>query len=222
MACQLDALCECPTDADRHAALHELPKDLPETYERILDRINQRHGRVQRLVRHSLKLIAIEERKYKLTIAQLCQAVSIPDGRGSTLHQRGIVKDEEIARSCSSFIRRSTDGKFFEFSHFSVREYLQDSALLQRSDLAPYHISDREIYQSMAVQSLRFILLGNFDQHFSSDLRQEFYFMRQTCIDFPFYRFAAMHWPMLAHHAGATGTCLPLEILDRKSIFCIA
>lgn len=164
--------------------------------------------------RHSLKLIAIEERKYKLTIAQLCQAVSIPDERGSTLHQRGIVKDEEISRSCSSFIRRSTDGKFFEFSHFSVREYLQDSALLQRSDLAPYHISDREIYQSMAAQSLRFILLGNFDQHFSSDLRQEIQFMRKTCIDFPFYRFAAMHWPMLAHHAGATGTCLPLEILD--------
>ncbi|KAF7541307.1 hypothetical protein G7054_g743 [Neopestalotiopsis clavispora] len=173
VACQLDALCECPTDADRRAALQEMPKDLPETYERILHRINQRHGRVQRLAQLSLKLIAVEDSDFRLTIPQLCQAVSVPDSPGATLDEQAIVKDEEIARICSSFIRRSIDGKSFEFSHFSVREYLQDSYLLQRPDLALYHISDEKVYHAIAVQSLRFLLLKNFDRELSQELEEE-------------------------------------------------
>ncbi|ETS81450.1 hypothetical protein PFICI_06452 [Pestalotiopsis fici W106-1] len=218
VACQLDVLCECPTDADRRAALEELPRTLPETYERILHRINQRNGRVQRLVQLSLKLIAVEEDDFKLTIPQLCQAVSTPDEIGVTLDKEAIVRDEEISRSCSSFIRKSNDGRFFEFSHFSVREYLQDSSLLQRPDLALYHIADEKVYQITAIQSLRFLLLKNFDGPVSRDFEAEAWSMQKTCDEFPLYHFAAVTWPIMAHRAQAAGMAQSGMILDLEKV----
>lgn len=195
-----------------------MPKDLPETYERILHRINQRHGRVQRLARLSLNLIAVEEPDLILTISQLCQAVSTPDRPGATLEKQAIVKDEEISRICSSFIRKSIDGQFFEFSHFSVREYLQDSSLLQNPELALYHISNEKVYHTVAVQCLRFLLLGNFDREISQDFEEAALILKDTYDEFPLYRTAAEIWPLTAHRARDTGILQSSELFNLEKV----
>ncbi|KAF7533510.1 hypothetical protein G7054_g7020 [Neopestalotiopsis clavispora] len=171
VACQLDALGECVTDADRRAALYELPKTLPQTYERILGRVNQKRHSVQRLVRLTLHFLALQNRLFRLSAAQLCLAVSIPEQWGKQWDDSLLVTEQEITRACSSFLRKSADGQYFEFAHFSVREYLQDPALLERSDLRPYHVSEGDINDTVACQFLRFLHLKNFDRKPCRDLR---------------------------------------------------
>ncbi|KAL2693920.1 hypothetical protein Neosp_000488 [[Neocosmospora] mangrovei] len=58
VVCQLDYLCEFATDADRLNALKELPPTLPDSYRRLLERLNKRPVRVQRMVQMSLQFIA--------------------------------------------------------------------------------------------------------------------------------------------------------------------
>ncbi|ETS86024.1 hypothetical protein PFICI_04049 [Pestalotiopsis fici W106-1] len=163
VACQLDALGECITDADRRTALYELPKTLPETYERILVRVNQKRRSVQRLVQLTLRFLAIEHPIQLLTAAGLCHFVSVPEKSGTKWDISSVVTEQEVARACSSFLRKSADGRLFEFAHFSVREYLQNSSLLERPDLKPYHISKSSINDTVASQYLRFLQLKNFD-----------------------------------------------------------
>lgn len=66
----------------------------------------------------------------------------------------------------------------------------------------------------MAVQSLRFILLYNFGQQQSLDSDQELQRTEERCDDFPFYKFAPVHWPELAHRARSTSERQSSGILD--------
>ncbi|KAI0871719.1 hypothetical protein GGS24DRAFT_503531 [Hypoxylon argillaceum] len=139
VTCQLDYICGCPTDADRRAALQELPPTLHATYERMLRRLNRGNPRVQRIVQKCLQLIAIKS--VKIGIYHLRYAVSVPDTLTATLEEEHIIGEEEISFLCSSFIRKSEDGIQFEFSHFTVREYLERETLLNDCELAGYYLS---------------------------------------------------------------------------------
>ncbi|KAM0436823.1 hypothetical protein ACHAPT_002535 [Fusarium lateritium] len=77
VVCQLDYLCEFATDADRRNALKELPPTLPDSYRRLLERLNKRPARVQKMVQLSLQFIAFFPTR--LPIKALCQAVSTPE-----------------------------------------------------------------------------------------------------------------------------------------------
>lgn len=222
MACQLDALGECVTDADRRAALYELPKTLPQTYERILGRVNQKRHSVQRLVRLTLHFLALQDPQIRLSAAQLCLAVSIPEQLGIKWDDSLLVKEQEIARACSSFLRKSADGQYFEFAHFSVREYLQDSSLLERSDLRPYHVSNGAISDTVACQFLRFLHLKNFDKKPCRNCRN----LEDRCglctgkkKFFGIYRMAASFWPDLVFSIQKGGSQLSVELLElQKSL----
>jgi len=82
-----------------------------------------------------LRFIAFAEPK--LTIAQLQQAVSAPGAIGARLDGGSIIKEQEISRRCSSLIRKSDDEKYFEFAHFSVKEFLEDEAALAGTPTRP-------------------------------------------------------------------------------------
>lgn len=55
VACQIDHLCELPNDGARSKALDQLPRGLPETYDRILGRVLDRHEEIHRLVSMTLQ-----------------------------------------------------------------------------------------------------------------------------------------------------------------------
>ncbi len=58
MVCQLDHLCELPSDKQRREALKKLPEGLTETYLRILARVPKRN---RDLVRMTLQVLAFAE-----------------------------------------------------------------------------------------------------------------------------------------------------------------
>lgn len=138
----------------------------------------------------------------RLTIPQLQQAVSVPETPGALLGSSDLVSADEIARRCSSLIRKSEDGEAFEFSHFSVQEFLTDASLLKSSALEMYHLSESRSYMLLAMQCLRFLQLKNFARHpesWEQEIEHIFVKNRET----PFYEYAAVLWPKFARsHLG--------------------
>ncbi|CAF3518057.1 unnamed protein product [Fusarium graminearum] len=75
VVCQLDYLCDCAHDEERREALNKLPPDLPESYRRLLERVNRCSPRVQDMVKKCLHFLTINDAK--LTIeSQLMETTS--------------------------------------------------------------------------------------------------------------------------------------------------
>ncbi|KAM6539852.1 hypothetical protein FALCPG4_001605 [Fusarium falciforme] len=189
VVCQLDYLCEFATDADRRNALKELPPTLPDSYRRLLERLNKRPTRVQRMVQMSLQFIAFFP--VRLSIKALCQAVSTPDER---IDETNTVSERDVIIGCSSLVRKSPGGKSLEFAHFSVLEFLQDDRLSKTPGLEAYRLTRREDSQVLATQCLKFLQLDNFNR-LPAELDQ---LRKQQKQSHPFYFLAAVCWPGLA------------------------
>ncbi|KAG8673653.1 hypothetical protein FPOAC1_006967 [Fusarium poae] len=197
VVCQLDYLCDCAHDDERREALSKLPPDLPESYRRLLERVNRCSPRVQDMVQKCLHFLTIDEPK--LTIHELRQAVSAPERIGETLNESNTISEQEISRRCSSLIRKSTDGRHFEFAHFSVREFLENrNAVLSSPDLEKYWIDWDSTRALFSAQCLRFLQMANFDsipidfeEVFASNISDLY---REITETYPFYRHATTWW----------------------------
>lgn len=135
VSCQMDLLCELPTDADRRSALRSLPPTLNATYERILRRVNKSNKVVQKLVRRTLQWVV--HALYPLSISALCQAVSVEGGCDS-LNYDAVPAEDEILRWCSSLVRKTASGDALELAHFTVKEFLVGLSKESASELAIY------------------------------------------------------------------------------------
>ncbi|KAF1962071.1 hypothetical protein CC80DRAFT_153716 [Byssothecium circinans] len=122
VSCQLDYLCELPTDAMRRKALTELPETLHESYERILLRVK---APIIPIVQKALQWIAYSSPK--LTLAELVDILSL--GEDATLDEEARLDHEDVFRFCGSLIRRGGESDkwdYAELAHFTVLEFLQN------------------------------------------------------------------------------------------------
>lgn len=147
------------------------------------------------LVEMCLQFIAFASPR--LTITQLQQAVSVRETSGVLLDSSNLVSSDEIARRCSSLIRKSEDGEYFEFSHFSVQEFLTNADLLNSATTKIYYLSKPRSYMLLAMQCLRFLQLKNFEERPESS-KKEVANVFRTNSEYSFYEYAAMWWPMFA------------------------
>ncbi|KAK4221973.1 ankyrin repeat-containing domain protein [Podospora fimiseda] len=185
VTCQIQYICEFSTDKERLEALNNLPPDLAKTYERILDRVNQKGQHIQTLVQRVLCLIDFREKP--ITIAELREAVST-----HILDPNDLIPEDEIALRCSSLIRRSNDGSRFEYAHFTVREFLRSSELLG-TPYEKYHISDAKVIKVLASTSIRFLLRSEFsEEQRDYDLSANQALARAQA--HPFYSYASKFW----------------------------
>ena len=100
----MDYLCECTNDRERREALTKLPPDIPSSYERILERVNNsKNSSNQQLVIRTLQwtLFARE----RLTTDQYLEALSVYEG-DTDLDSSAMTDEEEILNWCSSLIRK--------------------------------------------------------------------------------------------------------------------
>lgn len=161
VACQLEYLCGFSSDFERRQALRHLPPTLHETYIRLVQRLSALPPSTQSKIQMCFNFIAFCPER--LSIMQLREAISTPVAAGSSLDDENLISEEDIAFMCGSFIRKSADGIYFEFAHFTVREFLEDPALLGMSNLEQYSISREKSYEMLAVRSLAFLQLTNFE-----------------------------------------------------------
>lgn len=191
MACQLDHICELPTDRARREALEKLPPTLPGTYERILLRLNESSEAVRNLVRKSLQLIAVRHIE-KLRFEEICEALSIPDD-SDTLHDDETVEKCEVLQWCSSLIRTSHQDHIIEFAHYTVQEFLEDICPTHPT-LSPYAISDQKAYNLLGPLCLRYLTLTNYDR-VPEATQSEIQYIKKRNELHPLYEHAAVHWP---------------------------
>ncbi|KAK1455122.1 hypothetical protein CMEL01_03882 [Colletotrichum melonis] len=190
VACQLDHLGGCDSDEQCREALRSLPPDLPETYMRILRRVSPAK---QTQIQMTLHFIAYAEPR--LDIEQMREILSIPS-TSQQLSPSGIIREDAIARYCSSLIRKSNDGKYFEFAHFSVQEFLT-SNILQSSNLGMFHISKSHCDRLLAVRCLEYLQLDNFN-HQPTATSEEITYMEHRNKKYPLYKYAAENWIFFA------------------------
>ncbi|KAF4437624.1 hypothetical protein FACUT_5556 [Fusarium acutatum] len=209
VVCQLDYLCNCAHDQERREALSKLPPDLPESYRRLLEKLNDCSIGVQNMVQMCLHFMAVAEPK--LTIVELQQAVlTLPVG--GKLDKGNTLSEYEILNRCSNLIRKSTDGKYFEFAHFSVREFLEgENAICQNTGIEKYWIAQHTKSSLLTTQCLRFLQMENFDKWPSEEVAAT----RQRDDTYPFYRHAALLWTKLTKDGLSDGHILDLA----KSLF---
>jgi hypothetical protein len=122
VACQMDYLCECTNDRERREALDKLPPDLPSSYERILERINNSPNKSnQRLVARALEWIMFA--RQPLQTQELLEALAINEG-DDDIYPDARTTEDEILHWGSSLLRRRKD-EGLELAHFTVAEFLQ-------------------------------------------------------------------------------------------------
>lgn len=161
MTCQLDYLCGFSSDFERRSALGQLPPTLHGTYLRLLQNFSTMPPSTQAKIEMCLHFTAFSP--IRLTIGQLRTAISTPETLGSRLDDDNLVSEDDIEFMCGSLLRKTGNDVFFEFAHFSVREFLEHESLAVIPSLQRYQISRERSNEMLASQSLRFLQLSNFD-----------------------------------------------------------
>ncbi|KAG4276095.1 hypothetical protein FPRO04_07819 [Fusarium proliferatum] len=170
VACQLDYMCELPTDRARREALSKLPPSLYATYDRILLRIDGCNDAVKRLVKGALLMLSTSISS--LCFEEICEAISLEDG-ATTLEDDEIVEEKELLRWCSSLVRVNksssfANGKRIQFAHFTVQEYLLSlktrNSDHQYSKLREYAVSRVDGIDFFSFLCLRFLTMEDMER----------------------------------------------------------
>lgn len=160
----------------------------------MLHRIEKFDEDVRKLVQRSLQLIALSAFEYnRLNIRQICEAISVPDDIGDSLEDDEVIDEYEVIKWCGSLIRKSTDGKTFEFAHFTVQEFLETCH--SHATLQPYHISKDRTFSLPGSLSLRYLMLKNHSRY-PEETKDEIRYISERNATRPFYEHAATWWPI--------------------------
>ncbi|KAH7361209.1 hypothetical protein BKA66DRAFT_536672 [Pyrenochaeta sp. MPI-SDFR-AT-0127] len=180
VACQIDHLCDLATDSQRRKALNELPKDLNETYERILSRVKD----------HAVPLVAktlqwLAHGTPSLEVDALLEALSIDDN-SDTLDPEARPTEEDLLLYCSSLVRKT--GVHLELAHFTVQEYLLNLTS-DHGHLGQFRLA-KDSKAVFAKTCLSYLCLPAFNQPLEPVLGDILSFRDQ----FPFHAHASIAW----------------------------
>ncbi|POR35411.1 Uncharacterized protein TPAR_04422 [Tolypocladium paradoxum] len=119
VALQIESLCDAKTDEALRQALADLPRDLPETYSRVLRRSGERGKDYQR---RALELITVARRP--LTTEELREALSVVPG-DATWNSAGLLNDVYSALACcGGLITVDEEELTVRLVHHSVKQFL--------------------------------------------------------------------------------------------------
>jgi hypothetical protein len=173
-------------------ALAELPETLDETYERTLRQIKKGQWEIA----HRLfQFVTVASRPLRVKELAELLAFDFEAGPIPKFHEDWRLEDpvEAVLSTCSSLLAIVEGGyrfgKFIQFSHFSVKEFLVSTRLAETSDIIPrrYHISMTPAH-TLAARVCFGILF-----HLDKDV-----VTRDNFKEYPLAEYAAEHW---ADHA---------------------
>nr|RBQ93950.1 hypothetical protein FVER53263_13373 [Fusarium verticillioides] len=207
VACQIDHICSLPNNKARKRALTELPPTLNETYDRVLQRVMQCPPETQTCVRRALQWTALGSPK--MNIASLCEAVSFHQDMDA-FEADDIIEPEVISRNCGCLLRKSLDGNYFEFAHFTVLEYLE------RTEVGDFRYSEEDAYQSFLQASVGYLLLPHFDRVPTIIDAIEEAYAKERNQKHPFYEFAAC--TLLGIGISTTSYHIHLKVIEEETV----
>ena len=140
---QLRTICAQKSDANIIAALDNLPRDLPQTYERILSGITETDD-IDICKRIFLWVATV---KRPLTLEELREAIGIEPLQQNWDSNRFVNDMHQAIACCGNLMFVEEEHQAVHFTHYSVKQYLLSDAI--GIPLRPYHIdldrSDPEV-----------------------------------------------------------------------------
>jgi ankyrin repeat protein len=203
--------------------LDELPKDLPETYDRILRNIDK--SRAATVAKEILRWLVHAQRQ--LTTSELLEVTGFLIQEGPHFDKEEVLGDlDDVLRICSSLVSvTASEGgtgsqsddcsgrsaafapEYVRLAHASVREYLvSDSPCLAR-----YSLHDQESHDILASCCLIYLLRFEADEWTTDDFESVF----------PLARYAAEFWTKHARISGGWSQRLrdlSMEILTQRKV----
>ncbi|KAK4938356.1 hypothetical protein LTR10_021155 [Elasticomyces elasticus] len=137
---KINSICAEVTDEAILEALHDLPRDMPETFRRVLHKVNLRGAAIQDLCRKIFATVAASQRP--LTLQELRDAVSVVPGLKGWDAQKFVNDIEKAVYSCGSMLMVEEEHSTVHFAHHSVKQYLHSDGA--RTDTGAYHVNASE------------------------------------------------------------------------------
>lgn len=161
MAFQIDSICSQKTDEAIIAALEDLPKDLPDTFNRILRKLEQSNAADPGLCSRIFSLVAAAQRP--LTLEELREAVSVEPGETSWDTSK-LVNDmlRSLSVSCGSLLVIDEEHLTVHFAHHSVKQHLLTEPT--DSEMKKYHIKMQEADLYLGDVIVTYLNFGIFDR----------------------------------------------------------
>lgn len=120
----MDSLCECDSDAAIRETLSNLPRDLTETYQRLLNKI--RHPQRQALVRRMMQWIVCARRP--LRIDELLEAVAFTIEDDHWDHSKIPVDPLRLIRASGNLMLVDEEDQSVQLAHYTVQQFLLSTA----------------------------------------------------------------------------------------------
>lgn len=136
----------------------------------------------------------------KLNIAILREALSVPEKarNGDALDSQSVIRESSILRLCRSLIRKSKskDGCYYEFAHFSVKEFLEGQ-MKAMPEFENFQVSESICQLLLAKQCLKYLLFRDFSSLPTGEAELKDH-IKMRNKQHPFYFYAAVCWPVFA------------------------
>jgi ankyrin repeat protein len=145
VAFQLDSICSEATDESIVNALQLLPKDLPETFNRILRKLEQIKAADPRLCKRIFELVAAAQRP--LTLEELRDAISVVPGETAWNVQKLVNDMHKTLDCCGSLLVVDEEHSTVHFAHHSVKQHLLSS--FTDPNVEQYHVRSLEADSSL-------------------------------------------------------------------------
>ena len=142
---QIDSICSQKTDAAILTALEDLPKDLPDTFNRVLRKLQRSNNTDPHFCKRIFDLLAAAQRP--LTLEELREAVSIePCETKWDASKRVNEMLKLLLDSCGSLVAVDEEHLTVHFAHHSVKQHLLSKPT--DLDIKSYHVNikDADIY----------------------------------------------------------------------------
>ncbi|KAN0128768.1 hypothetical protein V8E53_013414 [Lactarius tabidus] len=181
--CQLEVLRHC-FPANLRRTLEELPKSLDETYERILNGINNSNQE------HAYRLLqCLAVARSPLRVEELAEVLAVDLNPGGipklNTDWRWEDQEEAVLSACSSLVSVIGDHHYrvVQFSHFSVKEFLTSDRLAScTEEVSRFHIAIEPSHAILAQACLGILL--RLDDHSDEDSAERIHL----------FRYAAEYW----------------------------
>ncbi|KAL8918370.1 MAG: hypothetical protein Q9208_007389 [Pyrenodesmia sp. 3 TL-2023] len=193
--CQLNTLASCRTISELRRTLLSLPKDLDDTYARILKAIDDdgNHAQVFKI----LQLLVCSNEP--VTVAEAAEIIPIElDSTPQVDLKRRLVDPDDVMAMCSALVIHETQeddgngrGSVLRLAHFSVREFLL-STRIQGSTMKHWHTDNISSHLSIAKLFIAYLLFLGVDV----DERADHYTLPYCKFrsDYPLAATAASKW----------------------------
>ena len=166
---QVDDLCDAESDAEIKRVLNDLPKDLSETYARLLGRITG--SQRQELAKRMFKWIICARRP--LHVEELREAIAF------TLNDRFFDREKlptdmpRLIRGCGNLVVIDEDTQQVQLAHYTVQQYILLEEQTSQGACRSYHFTYSDANTAIGEVCVAYLSFSEFERQVSKSIHKD-------------------------------------------------